>query len=122
MNKGKDFMSPRDIEEGKEPQFVIDQRDREHVWLNDRIMSIMIRLKKTYDATQSIAQILLKINKIENMKSQLKKEFKTASKIRNKGYYFVILKLSCRIFNLIERLRVDFPLLNRPFIYNNGNY
>ena len=56
------------------------------------------------------------------MKIQFKKEMKSASKIRNKGYYFVILKLSCRIFNLIERLRVDFPLLNRPFIYGKGNY
>ena len=53
--------------------------------------------------------------------AQFEGEFKECSDIRAKGYYYIILKLSCRIFNQIERLRVDNPLLNRPFIYNDKN-
>ena len=43
------------------------------------------------------------------------------TELRAKGYYFIILKLSTRIFNQVERLRIDYPILNRPFIYNREN-
>lgn len=33
----------------------------------------------------------------------------------------MLLKISCRIFNQIESLRVDNHLLNRPFIFKNSN-
>lgn len=48
-------------------------------------------------------------------------ELKSCSQIRAKGYYYVILKLSQKTHTWIERLRVDYPLLNRPFIYGRTN-
>ena len=38
-----------------------------------------------------------------------------------KAAYFLLLKVSLRIFGQITRLRVDNPMLNRPFIHNNDN-
>jgi hypothetical protein len=34
-----------------------------------------------------------------------------------KNYYNGLVRLSCRLFNQIDRLRVDTPMLNRPFVY-----
>ena len=48
-------------------------------------------------------------------------EIKECSQLRAKGYYYIILKLSYKIHNWINRLRVDYPLLNRPFIYGRTN-
>jgi len=52
---------------------------------------------------------------------QFEDEVDDCTAIRAKGYYYIVLKLSCRIYNQIERLRVDNPMLNRPFIYNRKN-
>lgn len=52
---------------------------------------------------------------------QLDSEFRHCSEVRAKGYYYILLKLSCRMFNQIERLRVDNPMLNRPFVYDDKN-
>lgn len=40
---------------------------------------------------------------------------------RASAYYWLILKSSCKLFNLVYRLRKDHPLVNRPFIYNEEN-
>lgn len=90
--------------------------------LTESILKVLIRLKKTFEATETITKILLKITKRENLVNQFLVELNECSNIRAKGYYYVILKLSGRIYNQIERLRVDHPLLNRPFIYANSNY
>ena len=90
--------------------------------MTESILKVLIRLKKTFDATEAAAKILLKITKRENLVNQFLVELSECSKFRAKGYYYVILKLSGRIYNQIERLRVDHPLLNRPFIYANSNY
>ena len=37
------------------------------------------------------------------------------------GFYMVVLKLSCKMYNQIEKLKEDNPMLNRPFIYNKNN-
>lgn len=38
-----------------------------------------------------------------------------------KQYYFTLLKLSCKIYNMVQLLRTDHPMLNRPFIYQGVN-
>ena len=35
--------------------------------------------------------------------------------------YLAVLKLSCKLYHQVESLRVDNPLLNRPFMYNSQN-
>jgi len=64
---------------------------------------------------------LVKTRKRENLLNQFEDELDELSDVRAKGYYFIILKQSCRIYNQIERLRVDNPLLNRPFIFMGKN-
>lgn len=38
-----------------------------------------------------------------------------------KQYYFTLLKISCKIYNMVQMLRIDHPMLNRPFIYQGVN-
>ena len=38
-----------------------------------------------------------------------------------KEEYSKILKMSCKLFIQVERMRVDNPMLNRPFMYNGQN-
>ena len=52
---------------------------------------------------------------------QFEEEVDDCTDVRAKGYYYIVLKLSCRIYNQVERLRVDNPMLNRPFIYHRKN-
>ena len=60
-----------------------------------------------FDAQQEIVRILVKVKKREALMQQFEDEVDESKDIRAKGYYFIILKLSCRIYNQIERLRVD---------------
>ena len=75
-----------------------------------------------YEAKQEVVRILVKIKKRESLMTQFDDEIDDCTEIRAKGYYYIILKLSTRIYNQIERLKVDNPMLNRPFIYNRENY
>lgn len=88
---------------------------------NEQLIKILIRCKKMYDCYQEIVHILIKVKKRTQLITQFQEEFNDASETRAKGYYFILLKLSTRIFNQVERLRIDFPMLNRPFIYNREN-
>ena len=67
--------------------------------ITETILKVLIRLKKTFDATESITKILLKITKRENLVNQFLAELDDCSDIRAKGYYYVILKISSRIYN-----------------------
>lgn len=75
-----------------------------------------------FECYQEIVRILVKVQKRKQLISQFQEEVDEATHMRAKGYYFIILKISTRIFNQIERLRIDFPILNRPFIYNRENF
>jgi len=86
------------------------------------MIKALIRCEKMYDAKQEIVRILVKIKKREQLMNQFDEEVEKCTDIRAKGYYFIILKLSTRIHNQIERLRVDNPMLNRPFIFNRENF
>ena len=74
-----------------------------------------------YECFAEIVRILTKVKKRKQLIQQFQGEVEEATEIRAKGYYFIILKLSTRIFNQVERLRIDYPILNRPFIYNREN-
>lgn len=89
--------------------------------LETSIIKTLIRCKKMYEAKQEIVRILYKAKKRDALMGQLDSEFRHCSEVRAKGYYYILLKLSCRMFNQIERLRVDNPMLNRPFVYDDKN-
>ena len=55
------------------------------------------------------------------MLNQFEYELDEIAPLRAKDYYYQILKMSCRIYNQVEHLRNDNPLLNRPFVFNKVN-
>ena len=87
----------------------------------DTLAKILFRCKKLYEVKHLIVRILVKTKKRENMLNQFEYELDEILPLRAKDYYYQILKMSCRIFNQIEHLRNDNPLLNRPFIFNKVN-
>lgn len=62
--------------------------------LTETILKVLVRLKKTYDATEQVSKILLKIQKRETLVNQMILELGNCSNIRAKGYYYIILKIS----------------------------
>ena len=81
-------------------------------------MSCLIRCKKIYEAKHEIVRILMKTKKREQIVNQYEDELRRMDSQQAKNYYEVLLKISCRLFNHIDRLRVDNPMLNRPFVYD----
>ena len=73
------------------------------------------------DAKHDVVKILVRLKKRDDLLNRLEDEIENIDCNEAKATYFILLKLSCRIFNQIERLRVDNPLLNRPFIFKNQN-
>lgn len=71
------------------------------------------------DAKHDVVKILVRLKKRDDLLNRLEDEIENIDCNEAKATYFILLKLSCRIFNQIERLRVDNPLLNRPFIFKN---
>lgn len=70
-----------------------------------------------HDAKEDVIRILLRVKKREELLGQLDDELLSCTELRAKGYYFVLLKLSCKLFNLMEALKVNHPMMNRPFMY-----
>ena len=87
----------------------------------DTLTKILFRCKKLYEVKHLIVRILVKTKKRENMLNQFEYELDEISPLHAKDYYYQILKMSCRIYNQVEHLRKDNPLLNRPFIFNKVN-
>ena len=77
----------------KPPQIELDQE------LNDNVIKVLIRCMKMYDAYNEIVRILIKVKKRKQLIRQFQEEMEHATDTRAKGYYFIILKLSTRIFN-----------------------
>ena len=61
------------------------------------------------------------MKKREALLNKFEDELGNISTQEAKATYFIILKLSFRLYNMVDRLRVDNPMLNRPFIYNGLN-
>ena len=55
------------------------------------------------------------------MLNNLEDEWDNISAEEAKAAYFLLLKVAFRIFCQVDRLRVDNPMLNRPFVYNGDN-
>ena len=66
---------------------------------DENIIKLLLRCEKMYDAKQEIVRILVKIKKREQLMEQFEDELEDCSELRAKGYYYILLKLSCRIFN-----------------------
>ena len=109
--------------EAMEQQFKQDKTSSQEIqkYENEQLIKVILRCEKMYDAKNEILRILVKVKKRETLMKQFDDEVDECSDIRAKGYYYIILKLSCRIHNQVERLRVDNPMLNRPFIYDEAN-
>ena len=71
-----------------------------------------------YEVKHDIVKILLK-TKLRN-DIYFSFEEKTSAEQARKNYD-TLLKQSARLYNIIERLRNDNPMLNRPFIYGKHN-
>jgi hypothetical protein len=74
-----------------------------------------------YEVKHLVVRILVKTKKRENMLNQFEYELDEVSPLQAKDYYLQLLKMSTRIYNQIEHLRNDNPLLNRPFVFNKVN-
>ena len=81
----------------------------------------MLRCKSMYDSKHEIVKILVQVQKLDNLLNTLEDQVDFISDEEAKATYFIILKSSFRLFNHIERMRIDNPLLNRPFIYKGAN-
>lgn len=85
------------------------------------LLKILLRCRNLYDAKHEVVRILVKTKKREKLLNQFESEIDLIDENRARQYYDVALKLSVRVWNQIDRLRVDNPLLNRPFIFNHSN-
>ena len=98
------------------PKEILDKQEQ------DDLLKILVRCSKMYEAKQEVVRILAKIKKRENLIKQFESEVDEASETRAKGYYYILLKISTKLHNQIERLKVDNPMLHRPFIYQRKNH
>jgi arsenate reductase-like glutaredoxin family protein len=85
------------------------------------LINMLLRCRQYYDSKHEVVRILVKFKKRENLLNQFEAELDKMDSERAKAFYSLVLKMSTRIYNQIERLRSDNPMLNRPFIYNNQN-
>lgn len=88
---------------------------------HEELLKILVRCAKMYEAKQEVVRILAKVKKREKLIAQFESEVAEASETRAKGYYYVLLKLSTKLHNQVERLKVDNPMLHRPFVYQRKN-
>lgn len=86
-----------------------------------QIIKCLLRCRKLHDARQDIVKILIRTKQREAMLNNLEDEWDNISAEEAKAAYFLLLKVAFRIFCQVDRLRVDNPMLNRPFVYNGDN-
>lgn len=82
------------------------------------LKKILARVKKLYEARHVVTKILIRIRQ----RAALLKEYNdimTADEARK--FYRSLLGQSARLHGLIERMRSDNPLLQRPFVYEGEN-
>ena len=81
------------------------------------ILKVLVRLKKTYEAVERVSKVIMLVQRREQLVGSFMEQEVLADGHRVRALYTIILKLSQKIHLLIARLRVDHPLLNRPFVY-----
>ena len=74
-----------------------------------------------FDAKQLTITVLLKARRRESFFHLLLESKSLITIDRAQIYYFIALKNSCKLYNMVARLRKDHALLQRPFIYNKEN-
>lgn len=89
--------------------------------LTDQIIKTLLRCRKFMEAKDEIIKILVFVNKRELLLNVLEDEIDNIAWNEAKTVYSEIVKISFRTYNQIEKLRVDNPMLNRPFIFNKNN-
>lgn len=84
----------------------------------EQLKKILVRCKRMYEAKYELVRILVKAKKREHLLNLMDNEMdQDMTDVTAKQFYFTLLKISCRIYNQVQRLRIDNPMLNRPFIY-----
>ena len=83
------------------------------------MIKLLLRCEKMYDAKHDIVKILNKIMLWDYFVDQIENDCIPYESIEYEYKKFV--KLGTRIYNSIETLRVDHPMLNRPFIFNGSS-
>ena len=87
----------------------------------DRLIKFLLRCQKMYEAKQETCRILVRAKAREEQMNSFLDTLASRQQDELKDSYDSILKASCKLYNRVERMRVDNPLLNRPFMYNGQN-
>lgn len=86
--------------------------------LLDQTIKCLLRCEKLYEAREAIIRVLTTLNKHNVLSKLLEVELNHLCLDEAAAGYDTLLKLSFKLFNQVDRIRVDNPLLNRPFIVN----
>ena len=82
------------------------------------LVKILLRCKQYYESKYEIVRILVKAKQREHLLNKFEKDLDSIDSTKAKEYYISLLKDSRLLYNKIERLKVDNPMLNRPFFFN----
>jgi len=85
------------------------------------VLKALLRCRNLFEAKHEVAKILVAVRKREALLNNFEAELYSLSAQEAKTTYFALLKLGFRVWNQIDRLRVDNPLLNRPFVLGGSN-
>ena len=82
------------------------------------LVKILLRCRQYYESKYEIVRILVKAKQREHLLNKFEKDLDSIDSTKAKEYYFSLLKDSRLLYNKIERLKIDNPMLNRPFFFN----
>jgi hypothetical protein len=82
------------------------------------LVKILLRCRQYYESKYEIVRILVKAKQREHLLNKFEKDLDSIDSTKAKEYYISLLKDSRLLYNKIERLKVDNPMLNRPFFFN----
>ena len=71
-----------------------------------------------YEVKQETVRIILKAQRRDAFLHLILDSIELLTMERAAVYYWIVLKNSCKIFNMIAKMRRDHTLVQRPFIYN----
>lgn len=85
------------------------------------LIKILLRCRLFYESKYETVRILVKAKQREHLLNRFEKDLDRMDSNKAKEYYMQLLKDSRLLYNKIERLKVDNPMLNRPFFFNQKN-
>ena len=88
---------------------------------NDTVIKTLVRCIKMYEAKTETISILLKAQKRDALLHMLLDSIELMTQEKATYYYWTVLKNSLKLYNMVNRLRKDHSLLQRPFIHNGEN-